>query len=405
MQPHPFAASSVRQGPFDEVGLRDWAQSLRERLDAPQVDLGMVFITPGLMDQAEPILEILRVHGQIPLLMGCSSPGLVSGAEEWEGIEGVALGVYHLPGAQLKVCRFTQAQAEEYQRPESWHEALGVERDGNRGWLVFADPFHIDAEAWLTAWNEAYAPLPILGGLAGGDFAARRTQVYWNGDVFEEGGVALSVGGEVRLAAVISQGCSPIGETWTITRAERNLIHQIGNRPAYEILLETYNGLSGEEQQKSQGNLFVGLVTDEYLHEFQRGDFLIRNLLGADPRSGSLAVGAWPRTGQTLQFQRRDPEAASEDLAKLLTSKRRDLEGARVLGGCLCCCNGRGQRMFGHGNHDAALVEGTLAPPGLTGFFCSGELGPVGNRNFLHGFTAALALLVHDPAPKPGDVS
>jgi small ligand-binding sensory domain FIST len=292
---------------------------------------------------------------------------------------------------------------EEANGPGYWHLETGVSLEHSRGWLVFADPFNLDAERWLQGWNEAYAPLPIVGGMAGGDFANQRTQVYLNGDVYEDGGVALSIGGDLRLATVISQGCTPIGETWTITRAERNVIHHIGNRPAYEVLLETYNALPPDVQKKSQGNLFVGLVVNEYLEEFHRGDFLIRNLLGADPRSGSLAVNAWPRTGQTLQFQRRDPQAATEDLTGLLENARHRLEGREILGGCLCCCNGRGRRMFGEPSHDARLVQNRLAPPGLTGFFCSGELGPIGTRSFLHGFTASLALFVHDPLPADSD--
>jgi small ligand-binding sensory domain FIST len=393
-----FGSSQFLGGLFDESALRGFAQSVRQALAGPDVSLGLVFLTPGLMADAPQVLEILRVHAQIPLLLGCSSPGLIAGDHEWEETQGVALGLYHLPGAKLDAVRFTQSQVEEANGPGYWHLETGISPEQNRGWLVLADPFHLDAESWLQAWNEAYPGHPVVGGLAGGDFANRRTQVYLNGEVHEEGGVALSVGGEIRLATVVSQGCTPIGETWTITRAERNLIHQIGNRPAYEVLLETYNGLSQQEQRKSQGNLFVGLVVNEYREEFHHGDFLIRSLLGADPRTGSLAVGAWPRTGQTVQFQRRDPEVASDDLKSLLMQAQEQLRGRQVLGGCLFACNGRGRRMFGRPHHDATLVQSQLAPPGLTGFFCSGELGPVGERNFLHGFTASLALFVHEPA-------
>jgi small ligand-binding sensory domain FIST len=393
------AVSAVFEGPYDDTRMRAWAQALRGQLPATPVSLGLVFLTPGLMDDAPQILELIRVHAQIPLLLGCSSPGLIVGDRELEQTEGVALGLYSLPGAELQASLISQAQVEEANGPGYWHLETGLSPDHTRGWLVFADPFHLDAELWLKGWNEAYAPLPVLGGLAGGDFANRRTQVYLNGQVVEDGGVALSVGGQVRLAGVVSQGCTPIGDTWTITRAERNLIHQIANRPAYEVLLETYNNLPTEEQQKVQGNLFVGLVVNEYLDEFRRGDFLIRNLLGADPRTGTLAVGAWPRTGQTLQFQRRDPEAASEDLASLLQAARHELQSSTLLGACLCSCNGRGSRLFGQPHHDARSVHTQLAPPGLVGFFCSGEFGPVGERNFLHGFTVSLALFVHDPTP------
>jgi small ligand-binding sensory domain FIST len=237
--------------------------------------------------------------------------------------------------------------------------------------------------------------LPIFGGLASGDHSAQTTQIYLNGEVFEEGGVGLSVGGEAALTGVISQGCTPIGETWTITRAERNLIHQIGHRPAYEVLAETYEKLSPEEKKQVRGNLFVGLVVNEYLEEFHRGDFLIRQLLGADPNSGTIAVGALPRAGQTIQFQRRAATAGTEDIVALLARAKKNLAGKTIYGGCLCSCNGRGRHLFGEPNHDARHVQETLGPLGLAGFFCNGEIGPVGEKNFLHGYTASLALFVN----------
>jgi small ligand-binding sensory domain FIST len=270
----------------------------------------------------------------------------------------------------------------------------GLTPEQVNGWLVFADPFHMDAEGWLQNFNEAYAPLPIVGGLATGEGTEPHTQLYHNGEVLENGGVAIAVAGDVTLGSVISQGCTPIGDTWTITRTERNLIHEIGNRPAYQILAETFNSLTPEEQKTTRGNLFVGLVINEYLEEFGRGDFLIRNLLGADPNSGVLAVGAFPRAGQTIQFQRRDAAASTEDITLLLQRAHKQLAGRTLYGGCLCSCNGRGHRLFGKPNHDAAHVQAKLGPMGLAGFFCNGEIGPVGEKSFLHGYTASLALFV-----------
>jgi small ligand-binding sensory domain FIST len=268
----------------------------------------------------------------------------------------------------------------------------GITPELVNSWLVFADPFHLDAETWLRTWNEAYAPKPILGGLASGDMTAQMTQIYFDGDVFDEGGVALAVGGDVELRSVISQGCTPIGETWTVTKAESNFIHEIGNRPAYHVLAETFEALSKAEQHKARGNLFIGLVVDEYLEDFHRGDFLVRNILGGDPASGSLAVGAFPRLGQTVQFQRRDATAASQDLHVLLERLKKQTGARQIYGGCLCCCNGRGHRIFGQASHDASLIQEKLGPLQLTGFFCNGEIGPIGDKNFLHGYTASLAL-------------
>jgi len=389
-----YSVSAHWAGAFDEGGLQGWAEQLRGQLQAPRVSLGLVFMSPQFFPHAAQVLELLRVHARIPLLVGCSSGSVIAGDQEIEQKPGLALGLYHLPDATLQPLYFNQQQLENAGAQGFWQKQTGLSAEQVNGWLVFADPFHLDCESWLRSWNDAYAPVPVAGGLASGEPSEQSTQVYLNGEVFEEGGVAVAIGGSVRLASVISQGCTPIGETWTITRTERNLIHEIGNRPAYEVLAETFNSLPAQEQKKSRGNLFVGLVINEYLDEFHRGDFLIRNLIGADPQSGTIAVGAFPRPGQTIQFQRRDAASSTEDMTVMLERAQEQLAGRKIYGACLCSCNGRGQHLFGEPSHDARHVQKSFGPIGLAGFFCNGEIGPVGEKNFLHGYTASLALFV-----------
>jgi small ligand-binding sensory domain FIST len=382
------------RGGFEDRALRKWAEQLRGQLVSKSVSLGLVFMTPQFFSCAAQVLEILRVHAQIPVLVGCSSGGLITGSEEVEEQAGLVLGLYSLPGAEIQTHRFTQEDVESGQEPGYWIERTGVKADQTSGWLVFADPFHLNCDSWLRHWNAAYAPLPILGGLASGDYTEKRTQVYLNGEVFEVGGIAISVGGAVKLASVISQGCAPIGQVQTITKAERNLIQQIGNRPAYEVLTEAMAGLSDSDQKRTNGNLFVGLASPQDSETVQRGDFLMRKLIGTEPESGAIAVGAFPRVGQAIQFQRRDAATAAEDMTALLENARQRFDPATIYGGCLCSCNGRGHRLFGNPNHDAAKIQEHLGPFGLAGFFCNGELGPVGDRSFLLGSTATLALFL-----------
>lgn len=389
-----FSTAAYWQGDYDENGLRAWAEKLRAQLGAHPISLGLVFMSPKFFPHAQATLELLRVHARIPLLAGCSSTALVAGSHEFENATGIVLALYSLPGAELKGFRFTQTQVDEADHAAYWPLETGVEPKSTNGWLTFIDPFHLDAESWMRSWNTAYAPLPTFGGLSSGIYADQTTQVYLNGDVFEDGGVAISVGGDVKLSGVISQGCTPIGETWTLTRVEQNLIHQIANRPAYAVLAETVQQLSPADQQKARGNLFIGLVVNEYLEDFHRGDFLVRNLIGGDPNSGVLAVAALPRAGQTIQFHRRDAVAANEDMGELLEHAKEKIDGATIYGGCLCCCNGRGKNLFGQSDHDAELIQKELGPLGLAGFYGNGEIGPVGEKNYLHGFTASLALFV-----------
>lgn len=394
--PDEFAVAAHYSGPFDEPALGQWARTVRQDLKAPQVSLGLVFMSPRFFPHAAAVLEILRLNARIPLLIGCSGTSLVAGDQEIESQPGLVLGLYYLPDAEIRACRVTQEQIEEANGPAYWHAETGLNTETCLGWLAFLEPFQTDCERWLRQWNEAFSPLPVYGGLASGKSGEPGAQIYFNGQVFEDGGVVLAVGGKVRLEGVISQGCTPIGETWTITRAEHNIIYQIANRRAYDVLAETFHNLSAEEQRKTQGNLLVGLVVNEYLEEFQRGDFLIRNLMGADPSSGALQIGALPRVGQAIQFQRRDAQTAAADINTLLTRQKARLRGHQVLGGVLCCCNGRGRQLFNVSNHDARRVQEVLGPLGLAGFFCNGEIGPIGDRSFLHGFTAALALFVRD---------
>lgn len=389
-----FSTAGLWTGSSDLREIAGWAKGLRQELSPAKVDLGLLFLSPRYFEAAEDIVRSIRVSAEIPILIGCSSNSLIVGQEEIEDESGISLGLYSLPGAQLSPVRFLQSQIEEWNGAGYWRMETGITPERINGWLTFADPFSVDAERWLKQWDDAFRGIPILGGLASGDYAARQTHIYLNDQVYEEGGVALAIGGDVELAGIISQGCTPIGETWTITKTDTNIILEIGNRPAYEVLIETVSALPLAEQAKTRGNLFIGLVMDEYRDEFQRGDFLIRNILEADAETGVIAIGAIPRPGQTMQFQRRDAEASTEDMTVLLRRAQNQLAGRRVLGGCLCSCNGRGHRLFGPIHHDASHVQQAFGPMGLAGFFCNGEIGPIGGHNFLHGYTASLALFV-----------
>jgi small ligand-binding sensory domain FIST len=173
-----------------------------------------------------------------------------------------------------------------------------------------------------------------------------------------------------------------------------NLIQSIGMRPAIEVLGDMFKRLPPDIQVRARANLLVGLAMNEYRDEFGRGDFLVRNLMGVDRETGAVAIGAMPREGQTVQFQLRDPTAADEDLRALLGKARQDLEGREIAGAVLCSCNGRGVGLFGAPDHDAKTFMEEMGSIPVAGFFCNGEIGPVGGKNFLHGFTASIALIL-----------
>ncbi len=358
------------------------------------VDLAFLFASSEYADEFADLLASAREATRARVLVGCSSQGVIGPAREVEGEPALALLAFFLPGAVLHPVRLTQRDRDRCRRPEDWHQVTGVESRDVNAWFLFADPFTLDAEGLMAGLSEAYPRTPLVGGLASGDIRLRRTHVWLNGEVYDHGAVALALGGAYAVRTVVSQGCTPIGEPWTITGAQGNVIETIARRPAYQVLLETVQALPREMQQRLRGNLFVGLAMDEHREEMRRGDFLIRNLLGADAENGTLTVGAIPRPGQTLQFQLRDGAAADQDLLALLEAAKPDLTGHGPVAALLCSCNGRGVGLFGTADHDARAIAEALGPIPLAGFFCNGEFGPVGSRNFLHGYTASIALVV-----------
>lgn len=377
-------------GPFEIDRIREWLWTLRSSYGQPSLELALVFMSPTFSEHSGLLLSLIKDELNPDLTAGCTSTSLISNAQEFENISGFSLGLFHLPNADIKTTCFSQRDVESGKDSSYWLDHNEV--DDPNGWIVFADPFHMDLDSWLSQWNQVYPGTPILGGLATGKPGVNQTEIYLNDQVYSQGGIGIAICGDVQIRNVISQGCTPIGEPWIITKTQENILQEIGNRKAYEVLVETVNSLPKNLSSHVQGNLFVGLVTDEYHDDFKRGDFLIRNLLGADPEKGILAIGALPRLGQTVQFQLRSPEAAKEDLSTLLHAKKASLEGELIRGGLLCTCNGRGQRLFGSPNFDAKSVIEAFGEMGLVGFFCNGELGPVGNQNFLHGYTASVAL-------------
>jgi len=208
---------------------------------------------------------------------------------------------------------------------------------------------------------------------------------------FRSGAVAVLVHGPVEIRAVVSQGCRPIGRHFVVTKAEQNVILELSGKPPLAQLQEVFDTLTPREQELVQSGLHVGRVINEYQETFGRGDFLVRNVVGADRKSGAIAIGDFVRPGQTVQFHIRDAETADEELRELLSAAR-DSGGGSPLGALMFTCNGRGTRMFSQPHHDAGALGEVLGGIPLAGFFAQGEIGPVGGHSFLHGFTASIAL-------------
>jgi small ligand-binding sensory domain FIST len=377
---------------FDTVeAAAEAADRARARLDPP-CDLAVVFASGQHLGMAKWLLSEVHERLEPRTLIGCGAGGTVAGGHELEDTPGVVVWAASLPGAELETMHLTAERDGEGFRllgmPESLSERTD-ERVTDESLLALCDPFSFPPEELLGALERSRPHVPVLGGLASASFAGGAVLLR-DGEVHTDGAVAVRLRG-AQVLPCVSQGAGPVGPEMAITSAEANVIGQLAGKPAMERLGEVIAALPEHERELAASGLLIGVVIDENRPEYERGDFLVRPIIGADRESGAIAIGEPVRVGQTVRLHVRDAASADEDLREALRAQAQALGSDGAAGALLFTCNGRGSHMFDLPDHDAAAVEDSLGAP-TAGFFCAGEIGPVGGRNFLHGFTATMAV-------------
>jgi small ligand-binding sensory domain FIST len=329
-----------------------------------------------------------------PTLIGCTGGGVIGAQREIENRPALALFTASLPGVTITPFHIEQTELDASWSDTYWQRRLSLSVADEPFFIVLPDPFALAAAALhklLDSLNSAFPQRPVLGGLASGGQGPNSCALFFNGEVVH-GAVGVGLTGNLRVRTVVSQGCRPIGQPQIITRCEGQIIYTLGGRPALEVIQDTLNALPPEDQRLARVALLIGRVIDEYQENFGRGDFLIRTLLGADPQSGAIAVGDTCRAGQTVQLHVRDASTAREDLHTLMQALAPELAAQPAQGALLFSCNGRGAHLYGEPDHDSRVIAETTGFVPTAGFFCNGEIGPIGNTNFLHGFTASIGI-------------
>jgi small ligand-binding sensory domain FIST len=390
----PRFASALSTEAVSAHAIRGAIGELEAGLGGSVPDLVVAFAThhhgPAL-DGLGPALA--RATGT-EVVVGCTAESVIGGSREVEGRPGLALWAASLPDTEVRYFEVSAHAGEDGEPAFSRLPAVG---EAERACMILmADPFTFPVDAFLAHLNDALPGVPAMGGMASGAMGPGQTLFFTADGVRDSGCVGVTLEGPIALHAVVSQGCRPVGKPWVITECERNQIQKMGGRPALEILIETWNEIASADPRLRQCTPFIGLAIDPRRCTFERGDFLVRGIMRLDQRSRSIAVTDFVRRGQTVQLLVRDAEAAGEDLRSLIASRGGGAVAAAdkdSAGALIFSCNGRGTRMFGRPDHDASCVRAGLAADVPTaGFFAAGEIGPVAGQNFLHGFTASVAL-------------
>ena len=390
-------ASALSEEPIVEVAAECARRELQSELGDIEPDLVLVFVSEHHAADYEEVLGMLRRAVPSAVLIGCSGGGVVGAGREVEHAPALSLTAAVLPGVDIRPFYMDSATVEAVsERPDTWGEVIedsDREHDGDpTHFILLPDPFSCDPRSLLTSLDEAYPSGAKVGGLASGGQSPGGNALFIGDDLYREGAVGVALSGALHVDTIVAQGCRPVGGPLFVTKAFRNRILELDGRRPTDLLGELFSSLGRHDRRLVRTSLFLGVVMTEGLPEYSQGDFLVRNLVGVDSETGVIAVAEVVEAGQVVQFHVRDADASRQDLEALLRGYAGAEDRQPPRGALMFSCLGRGEYLYGEPDHDSRLIQAHLGKLPLGGFFCSGEIGPVNDRTFLHGYTSSIAL-------------
>jgi small ligand-binding sensory domain FIST len=373
--------------------LEDVASTAEQSLQGQKPDLCLVFISNHFLSGYESVIPFLKERFGANVILGCSGGGVVGNAQEVEHRPALAITFAVLPDVTLTPFRVADSSLPGLDvSPREWHHLTGVSPSENPQFILLADPYSIRIENLLMGMDYAYPKAAKVGGLASGATQPGENALYLNSVCYRSGAVGVALSGNVALDVLVAQGCRPIGKPMRVTKCDRNILMELDGQSPLNILRDLFLTLGARDQNLLQHALFLGLVMDPMKSHFTQGDFLVRNIVGLDTEKGILAIGAHLRQGQMVQFHLRDAQTSAEDLQQTLSTYSSRGGHEQVSGALLFSCLGRGEFLYGKASHDTQLFQQKLGQVPISGFFCNGEIGPVGGTTYLHGYTSCFAL-------------
>ncbi len=390
-------ASAISEEPSVESAIDECVASLKEQLGNATADLAVVFASSHYHQNYEAVPQLVRQSlgngDSTPLILGCSGGGIIGNGQEVEQNPALSITAASLPDVTLTPFHLASDALPDLDAgPASWEDLLNVSPADAPQFVLLADPYSFPVQNLILGLDFAFAGAAKIGGLASGGQQQGANALFLGGRVHRSGAVGVAMHGNITIDTVVAQGCRPIGKPMRITQSRRNLLESLDGDTPLNVLRALFPTLTERDQGLMRNSLFLGVVMDEFIDEPQQGDFLIRNVMGMDDRSGSLAIGEMLKEGQLVQFHLRDADTSAQDLAAVLERYAGDNRENEVHGALLFSCLGRGQYLYGRPNHDTDLFRDKLGSVPLGGFFCNGEIGPVSGTTFLHGYTSSFGI-------------
>lgn len=407
-------SNSLSTRPSLEAAVKEVVEKSLKSLGTSTADLGLVFISSAFTSEYSRLMPLLKEHLPETIIIGCSGGGIVGMNDEWkpEEIEqqtAISLSLAHLPEVAIKAFHISAEELPDLDSsPDRWCNLIGVPTVDEPQFIIFADSFSARINDLLQGLDYAYPNSSKVGGLTSSGINGQNAGLFCENSLYQEGAIGVSLSGKIILETIVAQGCRPIGQPYRVTEGERNIVLKLEElvssdqilsdgvkQSPLEALQKLVQNLDVKDRKLAENSLFVGIVRDEFKENLEQGDFLIRNLIGVDPKAGAIAIGDRVRTGQRIQFHLRDAHTSAEDLEILLQRYQKEV-GLEVTAtnnatALMFSCLGRGEVLYGKPNFDSRLFSSYLNIP-ISGFFCNGEIGPVGGSTFLHGYTSVFAI-------------
>lgn len=412
-------ATALSTRPSLEAAVNEVVETAQLRLGFP-ADVGFIFISATFASEYPRLLPLLKERLALPALIGCGGGGIVGNPvaasasdlpiHEVEDEPALCLCLGHLPGVTVKTFWLDEEQLPDLDSPpQDWVNYIGVDPASQPDFVLIADPMTSKIKDLLQGFDFAYPMAVKVGGLASGGGGQRCNGLFCDDQYYEEGSVGLALSGPVQIKAVVAQGCRPVGPIFRVVEGQRNVILDIEpdaddeqkdeHETPLECLQSLLQELTEEERELAQHSLFVGVAHSAFRMELGQGDFLIRNLVGIDPRVGAVAIGDRVRSGQRIQFHLRDGNTSTTDLTTLL-QEYRTANPEPVAGALMFSCLGRGEDLYDRPHHDSSLFRQFMGDVPVSGFFCAGEIGPIGGATYLHGYTAVFGIIAPSEVPE-----
>lgn len=377
---------------------------------AGAADLALVFVSASFASDLPRLLPLLRRRLQANHWLGCLAGGVIGTAAQEQAREleqqpALSVALLRLPGARIQPFAIAAQPFPDLDGPaDPWRALVGATPDSSEhSMLLLIDPGCGGINDLIAGLDYACPAAVKLGGIASPHSAPHGSLLFDQGVC--GGAVGCLIDGAWGLDPVVAQGCRPIGPVFEVEQAQRNVVLEVsaGNERKSPVaaLQAILTDLSPQERELVKHSLFLGVGRNTFSLDPGQGQqgsaFLVRNLVGVDPRNGAVAVAERMRVGQQVQFQLRDGDASSQELRQLLTQQQQ--ERPRPLAALLFACLGRGSGLYGHRDGDVSVCREQFGELPVTGAFCNGEVGPVAGATHLHGYTASWAFVVPRPLP------